>query len=62
MDELRNRASEWIQWSYDEQIEREWQRLDRHRTEFALTLQCCFPPPPARILDCGSGPGRYAIE
>lgn len=50
---------------YDRQPEREWERLERHRTEFALTLRTLadhLPSPPARVLDCGGGPGRYAIE
>jgi len=50
---------------YDQQPEQEWERLERHRTEFALTLRALvghLPPPPARVLDCGGGPGRYAIE
>lgn len=50
---------------YDREAEREWERMDRHRTEFALTQRALsehLPPPPARILDCGGGPGRYAIE
>jgi ubiquinone/menaquinone biosynthesis C-methylase UbiE len=50
---------------YDENVQREWERLDRHRTEFAVTLRVLadhLPPPPAAILDIGGGPGRYAIE
>ena len=50
---------------YDSDPEVEWVRLDRHRTELALTLRAMdehLPPPPARVLDCGGGPGRYAIE
>lgn len=50
---------------YDQQPGREWERLERHRTEFAVTLGALgtyLPPPPARVLDCGGGPGRYAIE
>ena len=38
--------------------------MERHRTEFAVTLRALdehLPPPPAHILDCGGGPGRYAI-
>ncbi|MEM7028622.1 MAG: class I SAM-dependent methyltransferase [Chloroflexota bacterium] len=49
---------------YDEKVEHEWQRLERHRTEFAVTMQVLkdhLPPPPATILDIGGGPGRYAI-
>lgn len=60
-----NRTSEAIRTLYDQQPEREWERLERHRTEFALTLRALaehLPPPPARVLDCGGGPGRYAIE
>ena len=55
----------YVQNLYDRQPQREWERLDRHRTEFAVTLrtlQAHLPPPPVRILDCGGGPGRYAIE
>ena len=50
---------------YDSRPEYEWERLDRHRTEFALTLRALqefLPPPPVKILDCGGGPGRYSIE
>jgi S-adenosylmethionine-dependent methyltransferase len=54
-----------IQRYYDQQSEREWERLDRHRTEYAVTLRALgehLPPPPAQVLDCGGGSGRYAIE
>jgi len=50
---------------YDAEAEHEWARMDRHRTEFAVTLRALaehLPPAPARVLDCGGGPGRYAIE
>jgi len=50
---------------YDSMTEREWARMDRHRTEFYVTLRALrehLPPPPARVLDCGGGPGRYAVE
>lgn len=50
---------------YDAHPEHEWERLQRHRTEFAVTLRALdtyLPPPPATILDIGGGPGRYAIE
>jgi ubiquinone/menaquinone biosynthesis C-methylase UbiE len=48
---------------YDKQAELEWQRLDRHRMEFAVStrLLSTFLPPHGRILDCGGGPGRYAL-
>lgn len=50
---------------YDAQPQHEWERLERHRTEFAVTmraLQAHLSPPPAQVLDCGGGPGRYAVE
>ena len=50
---------------YDSMPAHEWARMDRHRTEFYVTLRGLrehLPPPPARVLDCGGGPGRYAVE
>jgi SAM-dependent methyltransferase len=50
---------------YDEDPEREWERLERHRMEFAVTCRLLaefLPPPPGQILDVGGGPGRYAIH
>jgi len=50
---------------YDLGAAEEWGRLDLRRTEFGVTcsvLDEFLPPPPARILDVGSGPGRYAIR
>jgi len=49
---------------YDLDPQHEWDRLDRNRTEFAVTMRAFkeyFPPPPATILDVGGGPGRYSI-
>lgn len=63
--EHEDTASKHIELLYDGEPGREWQRMDRHRTEFAVTLRALtgrLPPPPARVLDCGGGPGRYAIE
>lgn len=49
---------------YDQHSLREWERLERHRTEFAVTM-CALrehlPAAPARILDVGGGPGRYSL-
>ena len=50
---------------YDHRTEIEWTRLDRHRMEMAITMRALaehLPQPPARLLDVGGGPGRYAIE
>lgn len=49
---------------YDRSSTYEWERLSRHPMEYALTLRVLanyLPPPPARVLDCGGGPGRYAL-
>jgi S-adenosylmethionine-dependent methyltransferase len=49
---------------YDRNAQNEWDRLDRHRTEFAITLRAFeehMPPPPLDVLDIGGGPGRYSI-
>ncbi|MDP9313100.1 MAG: class I SAM-dependent methyltransferase [Chloroflexota bacterium] len=49
---------------YNTNVDAEWIRLDRHRTEFAVTLRVLAEfllPPPATLLDVGGGPGRYAI-
>lgn len=49
---------------YDQIVAYEWTRLDHYILEYA-TVQHYFarylPPPPARILDIGAGPGRYAL-
>jgi len=50
---------------YDEDAQNEWERLNIRRVEFGVTCRALdqyLPPPPARILDVGSGPGRYAIR
>lgn len=49
---------------YDSKAREEWDRLDRHRTEFEITLRTLWKhlPSSGRVLDIGSGPGRYAIE
>jgi ubiquinone/menaquinone biosynthesis C-methylase UbiE len=49
---------------YNAEPEREWDRLERHKTEFAVTclaLEEFLPPAPARVIDIGGGPGRYAL-
>ncbi|MDX1614628.1 MAG: class I SAM-dependent methyltransferase [Candidatus Promineifilaceae bacterium] len=59
-----HRVSDQIRSVYDADPELEWQRLERHRTEFAVTLRALedhLPVAPAVVLDLGGGPGRYAI-
>ncbi len=49
---------------YDEDALIEWQRLDRHRMEFAVTMRALndhLPSAPQTVLDIGGGPGRYAL-
>jgi ubiquinone/menaquinone biosynthesis C-methylase UbiE len=49
---------------YNSSADRERTRLDRHRTEFAVTLRALsefLPSAPAAVLDVGGGPGRYAV-
>jgi len=53
-----------IQEFYDKNVQNEWERLDRHRTEFEVTMKALkefLPPSPCRVLDVGGGPGRYSI-
>lgn len=50
---------------YDQNPQEEWERLEHHRIEFQITLRALaefLPPPPARLIDIGGGPGRYAIS
>jgi S-adenosylmethionine-dependent methyltransferase len=50
---------------YDLSSLNEWARHEVHRTEYAVTwraLRDHLPPAPATLLDCGGGPGRYAVE
>ncbi|MEE4194569.1 MAG: class I SAM-dependent methyltransferase [Anaerolineae bacterium] len=64
MNELDPRVKR-VQAFYDASPETEWQRLDQHPIEFALTrriLSEYLPPAPSAILDLGGGPGRYALE
>lgn len=54
-----------IESHYDSSPEREWDRLGKKNPiEFAITMLALneyLPKSPARILDIGGGPGRYAI-
>lgn len=53
-----------IEQYYNQSTEYEWNRLEHHRMEFAVTMRALsdyLPSVPARVLDIGGGPGRYAI-
>lgn len=54
-----------VQRFYDEDPQREWDRLTMDRIEYAVTMRALdehLPKAPATILDIGGGPGRYSIE
>jgi ubiquinone/menaquinone biosynthesis C-methylase UbiE len=49
---------------YDQNAQAEWDRLERHKIEFQVTLRALtefLPEAPAKLIDIGGGPGRYAI-
>src|SRR5688572_6419169 len=58
--------SEAVRQYYDSTVEREWRRLDQPlgRVEFESTLRLIrsYFPESGRVIDVGSGPGRYALE
>lgn len=48
---------------YDATVDQEWERLEHHKMEYALTQRAIdeFIPANSKILDIGGGPGRYSI-
>lgn len=60
MDESR----EIIRNFYDQNSQQEWDRLDRHPYEFAITTRMMdrHIKPGDSILDIGGGPGRYSLH
>ena len=54
---------ELIRAYYDKRPEEEWRRPARDRMEFAVSTRVleAHLPPTGRVLDCGGGPGRYAV-
>jgi len=54
-----------IERAYNNDPQREWDRLARHRVEYEITLRALaehLPPVPAAVADIGGSVGRYAIE
>lgn len=49
---------------YDETVESEWTRLDRHYVEHELTKRYLkrYINSPDKVLDLGGGPGKYALH
>jgi len=56
---MRHSSGESVRAYYDRNTAVEWDRLERHRTEFVVTLRALrqFLPPPADTPDVGGGPG-----
>ena len=48
---------------YDETVNYEWERLDRHKIEFELTKRYInrYIKPNDKVLDLGGGPGKYSL-
>ena len=48
---------------YDNDVVREWERMDRHPLEFGVTMRYIekYYPKSGKVLDIGGGPGRYSI-
>ncbi|MEH7226809.1 class I SAM-dependent methyltransferase [Bacillus sp. JJ1566] len=48
---------------YDETVDYEWDRLERHKVEFELTKRYLnrYIKPGDKVLDLGGGPGRYSL-
>jgi ubiquinone/menaquinone biosynthesis C-methylase UbiE len=54
-----------VEKKYDTNPQMEWERLEKHKTEYFITLNTIMkyiPKPPAKIIDIGGGPGRYSFE
>ncbi len=53
-----------VQKYYDENAEKEWNRLENHPFEMPLTLHMMekYIRPGDRVLDIGGGPGKYSIH
>lgn len=54
-----------VQNFYNDQVENEWNRLERNPVEYAVTtriLEIHLPSAPAEIFDLGGGPGRYSLD
>ncbi|MBP3962902.1 class I SAM-dependent methyltransferase [Paenibacillus lignilyticus] len=49
---------------YDDTVQYEWSRLERHKVEFELSKRYMnrYIKPGDRVLDLGGGPGRYALH
>lgn len=48
---------------YDQTVQYEWERLDRHQVEFELSKRYLnrYVSPGDNVLDLGGGPGKYSL-
>ena len=48
---------------YDESVNNEWERLERHKVEFELSKRFMnrYIKPNDKVLDLGGGPGKYSL-
>jgi len=48
---------------YDQSVDYEWERLERHAVEYRTTMMALeeYLPPRSRVVDIGGGPGRYSV-
>ncbi|MDF2662068.1 MAG: hypothetical protein K0Q94_4859, partial [Paenibacillus sp.] len=48
---------------YDETVNYEWKRLDRHQVEYELSKRYItrYVKPNDKVLDLGGGPGKYSL-
>lgn len=56
-------SSNVVETFYDQTVEQEWLRLERHPFEFAVNRSYMdrYIQPGDRVLDIGGGPGRYSL-
>ena len=56
-------TAETVRHYYNSIVQREWERLDRHPFEFAITKHYLdkYIKPGDKVLDIGGGPGRYTL-
>ena len=49
---------------YDETVNDEWERLERHKVEFELSKRYMdrYIKPNHKVLDLGGGPGKYSLH
>jgi 2-polyprenyl-3-methyl-5-hydroxy-6-metoxy-1,4-benzoquinol methylase len=48
---------------YDETVNYEWERLDRHKVEYEITKRYLnrYIKSNDKVLDLGGGPGKYSL-